>query len=227
MPHGGKRVGAGRPKGTSKQRIARNEIAAIKNTMHLPKTGKGKPALEVLQDLLDEALSITEHFAPTPGNTHADHDRHERFLIFARDTAKELAKYQSPQLRSIAIAPAMPPAKTRRFTLHVFDSGRLLDVTPPVTPVTRGNGSMTADRPRSFLPPHRLLISSRSACTAFSRRAPIAVAPRPCRVAITLDEQTTAVAHGRTYARRPVFRGGANGGRSHRLESAADQLTVR
>jgi hypothetical protein len=144
MPRGGKRVGAGRPKGTSKQRIARNEVAAIKNTMHLPKTGKGKPALEVLQDLLDESLSITEHFAPTPGNSHADHDRHERFLIFARDTAKELAKYQSPQLRSIAIAPPTPPAETRRrFTLTVFDHDHrpVVDVTPAtLPPVGRGNG---------------------------------------------------------------------------------------
>jgi hypothetical protein len=102
---GGKRIGAGRRRGTSKTTVARNAIAAIKNTMHLPKGGKSRPALEVLQSLLDEALVIAEHSAPVPGNARADPARHERFHIIARDTAATLAKYQAAQLRAITVMP--------------------------------------------------------------------------------------------------------------------------
>jgi hypothetical protein len=110
---GGKRIGSGRPQGTSKQTIARNEIATVKNTAHLPKAGKSKPALEVLQSLLDQALELVQYFEPKAGNAQADAGRHERFLVIARDTAKELAKYQSPQLR--AIITVTPPVVEERF----------------------------------------------------------------------------------------------------------------
>jgi hypothetical protein len=45
----------------SRQTIARNAIKAVANTLHL-KPGKSRPALEVLQDLLDEALAIAAYF---------------------------------------------------------------------------------------------------------------------------------------------------------------------
>jgi len=61
MSRGGKRVGAGRRRGMSRQTIARNAIKAVANTLHL-KPGKSRPALEVLQDLLDEALAIAAYF---------------------------------------------------------------------------------------------------------------------------------------------------------------------
>jgi hypothetical protein len=52
----------------------------------------------------------------------------------AVDCAAQLAKYQSPRLRAVAIAP--PPSveeKPRRFTLKVFTGGRALK--PPNEPV--------------------------------------------------------------------------------------------
>jgi hypothetical protein len=52
----------------------------------------------------------------------------------AVDFAARLAKYQSPRLRAVAIAP--PPSveeKPRRFTLKVFTGGRALE--PPIEPV--------------------------------------------------------------------------------------------
>jgi hypothetical protein len=148
MGRGGKRFGAGRRRGTTRQVIALNQIAAVQNTLHL-KRGKSKPALQVLQELLDEALAIAAYYKPGPPKSkHADRALHERFLTFARDTAKELAKYQAPQLRSIAIA---PPAveegvRVKRFTLTVFDNGRKVDrsVSPMRTPaVTHGNGDIS------------------------------------------------------------------------------------
>jgi hypothetical protein len=69
---------------------------------------------------------------------------HERYHVIARDTAKELAKYQAPQLKAITVSPTPPPAETvRRFTLTVFDHNRRrVDVTPPatLTPLALGNG---------------------------------------------------------------------------------------
>jgi hypothetical protein len=141
---GGKRIGSGRPQGMSKQTIARNEIAAVKNTAHLPKAGKSKPALEVLQSLLDQALELVGHFEPKEGNARVDRGRHERFFTLAKDLAKELAKYQAPQLKAITVTPQPPPAETvRRFTLTVFDHNhRRVNATPPatLTPVALGNG---------------------------------------------------------------------------------------
>jgi hypothetical protein len=140
---GGKRIGSGRPQGTSKQTIARNEIAAVKNAAHLPKAGKSKPALEVLQSLLDQALELVEHFEPKAGNAHADRDRHERFFTLAKDLAKELAKYQAPQLKAITVSPTPAAETVRRFTLTVFDHNRRrVDVTPPatLTPLALDNG---------------------------------------------------------------------------------------
>jgi hypothetical protein len=83
MSRGGKRVGAGRRRGTSRQTIARNAIKAVANTLHL-KPGKSRPALEVLQDLLDEALAIAAYFKPGPENKHADRAAHERFHALVR-----------------------------------------------------------------------------------------------------------------------------------------------
>jgi hypothetical protein len=54
--------------------------------------------------------------------------------VRAVDFAAQLAKYQSPRLRAVAIAP--PPSveeKPRRFTLKVFTGGRALE--PPIEPV--------------------------------------------------------------------------------------------
>jgi hypothetical protein len=144
MSRGGKRVGAGRRRGTSRQTIARNAIKAVANTLHL-KPGKSRPALEVLQDLLDEALAIAAYFKPGPENKHADRAAHERFHVIARDTAKELAKYQAPQLRAITVTPPPPLEERRRFTLRVFTHEHqpvvpVVDVTPTRMPVTRGHG---------------------------------------------------------------------------------------
>jgi hypothetical protein len=112
MARGGKRVGAGRRQGTTRQTIARNAIKAAANTAHLNQfAGDNKlkqfagdkprrPALEVLQTLLEQALELVEYFEPRKGNAHADRERHGFFFTLSKDLAKELAKYQAPQLRA-------------------------------------------------------------------------------------------------------------------------------
>lgn len=96
-------------------------------------------ALERYAKLFEGAASVfrpvteKEVEAGNPPNPMGDWDKFRTWLGEARDTMKELAKYQSPQLRAIAIAPTpiVEEDHTKTFTLTVFEGGRSLP--PPKT----------------------------------------------------------------------------------------------
>jgi hypothetical protein len=156
MP-GGARPGAGRKAGGKNKATLERELLAAKATIRQAKEGRelAKDVLERLMLDLDRFKSLAEgaaalHKPPTAGELKAAAERglslakgdwglfgewFDRAVGTARDAAtvaKDLAKYQSPQIRAVD-APAPPPdpeklreGSTRRFGLRVFEGGKPL-----------------------------------------------------------------------------------------------------
>ena len=84
----------------------------------------GKPVLDNGRPVLENA------------NPNMSEPQFLRYAVLARDTAKDLAPYQSPTFRAIVVAPAPDHDKSdrRRFTLNVFEYSTL--TAPPQEALT-------------------------------------------------------------------------------------------
>jgi hypothetical protein len=151
MPKGGARSGAGRKAGGKNKATIEREILAAQQ---IDAVRRGERRLAVAE--MERALQIAEGFAganqPEPikdangrvvqlkgGDIKLFGEWFDRWTFLL----KELAKYQSPQIKAIE-APTPPPdpadaerKNRRRFGLRVFDGGR------PVPPL--GAASVGAD----------------------------------------------------------------------------------
>ncbi len=154
MPRGappGQRFGGGRAKGVrNKATIERDLIAAQIAERRMSEAAKHgrKLAVEKMEEyagLFEGAAAVfrptTTEEAKTGRDINADGDweKFGTWMDRAFNALKEVAKYQSPQLRAIAIAPTpqVDVTETRKtFTLTVFEGGRAL---PP--PREGGNGA--------------------------------------------------------------------------------------
>ena len=138
MPKGGARQGAGRkPGGKNKATIEREIVAA--QAIDASRQGTVRLGKEVLAKMMDVAEGAAALHRPQPPEAGEKVDQAQWNLFgawFDRTVycAKELAKYQSPQFRTVE-APAPPPdpnqqqpESRRRFGLRVFEGGK------PVTP---------------------------------------------------------------------------------------------
>ena len=156
MP-GGARPGAGRKTGGKNKATIERELEAAKAAIAKVKHGRelAKDVLERLLHDLDRFKTIAEgaaglHKPPSAGELKAAAEKgliiakgdwglfgewFDRAVGTARDAAtvaKDLAKYQSPQIRPVD-APAPPPdpkeleaGSKRRFGLRVFEGGKPL-----------------------------------------------------------------------------------------------------
>jgi hypothetical protein len=93
---------------------------------------RGKPALEVLRELMSLAVGLAAFYQPKPvGSTNENFDE-GRFRYYserAADLAKAIASYEAPRLQAVAVAAPPPEHRTTRFRLNIF--GRVLRL-PPV-----------------------------------------------------------------------------------------------
>jgi hypothetical protein len=133
--HGGKRAGGGRPTGPSKATILKQTkraevIAAMVDS--------GKPlAITVAQKAMEFAEGAVAAYRPTMAaelaagktkNPDGSHDEFGRWFDRWMRCVEMLAKYQTPQMKAVE-APMKPPepgANKKRFTLRVFDGGRVI-----------------------------------------------------------------------------------------------------
>jgi hypothetical protein len=112
MPVGGKREGAGRPKGvpnrSTVERLLQVSIPYVQGEVRLAK--------DVLHELMLQfrALAIDAY-------EREDTVAFTRWAERAVDCASELAPYESPRLQAMALGPT-PPASPTRFTLNIFES---------------------------------------------------------------------------------------------------------
>jgi len=141
MPRGGARPGAGRRHGGKNRATIERELKAVAETGNL----QGR---ELAKDVLDRMMKLAEgaagfHQPPSPSEIQAaqaegrqiptgDWDRFGQWFDRIAYCAKELAKYQSPQIKAVD-APAPPPdpkdleqKSRKRFGLRVFEGGKPL-----------------------------------------------------------------------------------------------------
>lgn len=143
MPRGsapGERRG-GRVKGTKNRTTLERELIAAevaRRQMSRAREQDRELAVEVIEKFMGEFQRAATHFRPTTSveiaegakaNQNGSWTKYGEWAERVVACAKELAKYQSPQLRAIAIAPA-PQAeegeRRKRFTLTIFDGGKAL-----------------------------------------------------------------------------------------------------
>jgi hypothetical protein len=132
--NGGRRPGAGRKRGSKSQATIERALLAERIKAEAEMRGE-RLAKEVLNDLMKLFVALTEVCQPdlqAPGFDistwidSAEAVHFEKWALLARDTARDLAKYQSPTFRAVVIAPP-PPTQgqvTKTFTLRVFDNHR-------------------------------------------------------------------------------------------------------
>ena len=129
MPRGGHREGAGRPTGTRNKTTIERALLAEKIVERAQMTGE-KLAKEYLNDFLKLFAGMAEFYQPTfPGmvqqNQNGNEAKFERWADKAMYAAKELAKYQSPQYRAIAVTTqpgiGMPGDSARPVGGNVID----------------------------------------------------------------------------------------------------------
>lgn len=129
MPRGakpGERRG-GRASGTpNKRTLTKRFLAEILETAegkaligeaikhHQPKMS-GKKAIEVLDTLMNLTMGLVARHQPRPNqsgqetNVTADEGKFREYLGLATTAAKELAKYQSPTFKAVAVQEVPPP----------------------------------------------------------------------------------------------------------------------
>lgn len=132
MGRGGPRPNSGRKPGPTKATLERAAIAQRvmgEAAMQGRKLGK-----EVLEEFMVLFAGLATKFQPDATDTSAvrdwakkpEFDKFVQFATLAKDTAKELAKYQSPTFRAIELAAPAPTMegessrKVTKFTLHIF-----------------------------------------------------------------------------------------------------------
>lgn len=123
MPKGGRRPGAGRPPGPSKARTERALIA--EQTIARAEMRGEKLAKEVLNDFMKLFAGMAgahQPFPPgTPANPYENRDLFDRYARLAVATASELASYQSPTFKAIAISAPPPESNGPRPTAQIID----------------------------------------------------------------------------------------------------------
>lgn len=134
--HGGKRPGGGRPKGLKNRATVARET---KRAEVIAQTiDSGKPlAVTVLQKAMEFSEGAVAIYRPTMAaeiaagkkvNPDASHEEFGKWFDRWLKCIEALARYQTPQMKAIE-APTPPPAagtNKKRFTLRVFDGGRLI-----------------------------------------------------------------------------------------------------
>ena len=94
---------------------------------------RGKPALEVMRQLMTLSLGLCAFYQPRPDgmdpNENYDEARFRYYAQFAADLAKAVASYEAPKLQAIAVAAPPPEQRAVKFRLNIFD--RVLRL-PPV-----------------------------------------------------------------------------------------------
>jgi hypothetical protein len=126
MKNGGKRPGAGRPKGSRNKgpKRAQYGVLAIAKEV-LPAMGREAPGKKLGKEVLEEFMLVARGMAAKyqpapPGQPRNPHQNETKFLTYAEmaiKCASDLAEYQSPKFRAIAVrvddipptAPNPPP----------------------------------------------------------------------------------------------------------------------
>jgi hypothetical protein len=138
--HGGPRPGGGRPKGLKNRATIEREINAAQVIDRARKEGRDL-AVTVLERLMNVAEGACGLNRPTTArdiaagaksNQDGDWNRFGEWFDRTAYCAKELAKFQSPQIKAMD-APTPPPdpadvdqKSRKRFGLRVFEGGRPL-----------------------------------------------------------------------------------------------------
>lgn len=124
----GERRGGRKPGIPNRVTAERLEVARLAAT-------QGKLGKEVLEELMVRFSELACKFQPDGFDTAVvqdwaktkNYDRFVQLATLARDTARELAKYQSPTFKAVEVsapAPAVEASdgkKVTRFQLHIFD----------------------------------------------------------------------------------------------------------
>ena len=138
--HGGPRPGGGRPKGQKNRATIEREINAAQVIDRARKEGRDL-AVTVLERLMNVAegatglnrpISAKEAAGGAQPNPDGDWGRFGEWFDRTAYCAKELAKFQSPQIKAME-APTPPPdpadieqKSRKRFGLRVFEGGKPL-----------------------------------------------------------------------------------------------------
>lgn len=129
----GQRFG-GRVKGTPNKKTVEKALEAERAVAEAKASGR-KLGKEMLDDFMHTFAGMAAVYQPLPPGVEAvpqgrapNEEKFERYARLTIDAAKELAKYQSPQFRAIAIAPPPPVpigdgTMRKRFTLTIFEHG--------------------------------------------------------------------------------------------------------
>jgi hypothetical protein len=139
--HGGPRPGGGRPKGQKNRATIEREINAAQVIDRSRKEGRDL-AVTVLERLMNVAEGAAGLNRPTAArdlatgakaNPDGDWNRFGEWFDRTAYCAKELAKFQSPQIKAME-APTPPPdpdavdqKSRKRFGLRVFEGGKPLN----------------------------------------------------------------------------------------------------
>ena len=140
MPRGGRRLNAGRRRGSKNRATIEKAIIAERVLAEAKVSGRrlGKEVLDHYMRVFAE-IADTERaaaLAERPENAREHEARFERFARYAIDCAHKLAPYQSPTFRAIQIAPPQNEQlnKVTRFRLTIFDNERnMIEDESPVT----------------------------------------------------------------------------------------------
>jgi hypothetical protein len=130
--HGGPRPNSGRKPGPTKATLERAAIA--ERVINEAAMSGQKLAKEVLNEFMILFGGLATKFQPASSDTAVVHDwaktpafdKFVQFATLARDTAKDLAKYQSPTFKAIEVHAPAPTVegndgrKITKFTLHIF-----------------------------------------------------------------------------------------------------------
>jgi nitrogen fixation protein FixH len=129
----------GRVKGTKNRTTVERELIAAEVARRQTSRAHEQDrelAVEVMARYMREFEDAAAHFRPVAEeevaagekpNPNGDWAKFGQWAERVVATARELARYQSPQLRAVMVSQAPPVVETRkRFTLTVFEGGKPL-----------------------------------------------------------------------------------------------------
>jgi len=115
---GGARPGAGRKRGLSKKTIERleqkriaEEASRAVTELEKARAAKKKLGKEVIEEFMFLFAGMAAFYQPPPPgqtNTNENEEKFKTYAVLAVDAASELAKYQSPTFKAIAISAPLP-----------------------------------------------------------------------------------------------------------------------
>jgi hypothetical protein len=147
MPRGGRRLNAGRRRGSKNRATIEKAIIVERDLAKTNASGRklGKEVLDHYMHFFAEIADTERAAALTekPENAREHEARFERFAKYAIDCAQKLAPFQSPTFRAIQIAPPQNEQlnKVTRFRLTIFDNKRnMIEDESPVHVERRGVG---------------------------------------------------------------------------------------